>query len=235
MRKKLIVAGVLLLLVVGGVWGGSAIYSNVQNSRASAEFTLTPQTPGTNAPSAEASGSSDAGTLDADALSGTWKVVEGSQAGYRVEEVLNGQDTTVVGRTGGVQGEATIDGTRLAAATIVVETNGLTTDNDSRDRQFQGIVKTTEFPTSTFTLTSPVDIGAVAGGTASVEAAGELTIAGVTRAVTASLQAQTTSAGVEVQGSIPITFSDFGIDAPNLGFVKVEDAGTVEMLLTLGK
>ncbi|AIY00436.1 hypothetical protein ART_0837 [Arthrobacter sp. PAMC 25486] len=230
MRKKLIVAGILLVLAVAAIWGGSVIYANVQNSRASGEFTLSPQSPGSNAPSAGA-----AGSLDAQGLSGTWNIAEGSQAGYRVAEVLNGQNATVVGRTSAVKGEASIDGTSLTAAMVVVDMNGLVTDSDSRDRQFQSIVKTQDFPTSTFTLTQAVDIGAVAGGTASVTAAGELTIAGVTRDVTVSLQAQATSAGVEVQGSIPIIFTDFGVDAPNLGFVKVENSGTIEMLLTLSK
>lgn len=230
MRKKLIVAGVLLVLAVAAVWGGSVIYANVQNSRASGEFTLSPQSPGTNTPSAGVSGSLDPGEL-----SDRWKIVEGSQAGYRLDEVLNGQDATVVGRTNEVQGQATIDGTSLTTASVVVDMNSLVTDSDSRDRQFQGIVKTANFPASTFTLTEPVDIAAVAGGTASVTTAGDLSIAGVTRTITVSLQAQKTNAGVEVQCSIPITFSDFGREAPNLGFVKVENTGTIEMLLTLGK
>lgn len=54
---------------------------------------------------------------------------------------------------------------------------------------------------------------------------GKLSIAGVTRAVTGSLEAQAVAGGVQVQGSIPVVFSGFGIDAPNLGFVKVERSG----------
>lgn len=49
------------------------------------------------------------------------------------------------------------------------------------------------------------------------------------------LDAQATAKGVEVSGAIPVTFSDYDVDAPDLGFVKVEDAGTVEMLLQLSK
>jgi YceI-like domain len=86
-----------------------------------------------------------------------------------------------------------------------------------------------------FTLTSPVDIAAITLGVVSVEATGDLTIAGVTQSVTVALDAQSTSAGVEVSGSIPVTFSDYGGTAPDLGFVKVEDSGTVEMLLAVTK
>ena len=38
---------------------------------------------------------------------------------------------------------------------------------------------------------------------------------------------------VDASGSIPLTFADFGIEAPDLGFVSVEDQGSVEFLLHL--
>ena len=225
MRKKLIVAGILLVVAIAAIWGGSTIYASVENGKAADQLALSTPT----------SGAGPVGTLDAAELSGTWKISAGTQAGYRVKEVLNGQDVTVVGRTTEVSGEAGIYGTSLTSATAVVEMGNVATDNGSRDRQFQGILKTTEFPSSTFTLTSPVDIAAIAGGSATAEASGELTIAGVTRAVTVSLKAQTMDGSVEVQGSIPVTFADFGIAAPDLGFVKVENTGTIEMLLQLKK
>ena len=223
MRKKLIIAAVALLVVIAGVWGGSVIYASLQNDQASAELTLAPPTAG--APS----------TLGQDGVAGTWTISEGSQAGYRVNEVLNGQPVTVVGRTQEITGEATIEGSMLTAATAVVDMRNVATDNGSRDGQFQGILKTSQFPTATFTLSEAVDIGAISGGTATTDASGELTLGGITHTVTVSLKSQVTSDGVDVQGSIPITFSDFEISAPNLGFVKVEDAGTVEMLLHLKK
>jgi len=149
--------------------------------------------------------------------------------------VLNGQDVTVVGRTSDVEGTVTIDGTSLSAADVTVSMTTITTDNSNRDGQFLDILKTSEFPTATFTLTEPVDVSGVTKGTTSVQAKGELTVAGVSAPVVVALDAQTTATGVEVSGSIPVTFSDFGVDAPDLGFVKVEDTGTVEMLLTLAK
>jgi hypothetical protein len=44
-----------------------------------------------------------------------------------------------------------------------------------------------------------------------------------------------TPEGVDISGSIPVTFADYGIQAPSLGFVRVEDAGSVEFLLRLAK
>ena len=227
MKKKLIIAIVALVVVVAGVVGGTALYATIQNDKAPEELGLSSPTAGA---------STDAGTsttADAADLAGTWTVSEGSQAGYRVDEVLNGQDVTVVGRTEDVDGTLTIDGTELTAADVTVSMTTVTTDSSNRDNQFLSILATGEHPTSTFTLTEPVDISAVTSGVASVEAVGDLTVAGVTQSVTVALEAQTTADGVEVSGSIPVSFSDFDIDAPDLGFVKVEDSGTVEMLLQL--
>lgn len=237
MRKKWIIIGASLLVLIAAVWGGSAIYANVENGRALDELALSTPAATSAAPATAGAAATDAPATTAGAtdLAGTWTVRDGSQAGYRVKEVLNGQDVTVVGRTTGVTGTATVEGTSLTAATVTVDMKNVTTDNSSRDGQFLGILKTSEFPTSTFTLTGPVDIGAISNGVATVQAPGELTVAGVTQKVTATLSAQVTADGVEVQGSIPVTFKDYGIDAPNLGFVKVENTGTIEMLLKLGR
>ena len=226
MPKKWIIALAVLVVAVLAVVGGTALYARIENSRAPDELALT-------TPSAPAADSTPAGPVDLATLAGTWTVSTGSQAGYRVDEVLSGQDVTVVGRTSDVTGSVTVTGTELTAADVTVSMTTVTTDSSSRDSQFLDILATSEHPTATFVLTTPVDISAIAGGVAEVEAPGDLTVAGVTRPVTVTLRAQTTTAGVEVSGSIPVTFSDFDIDAPDLGFVKVEDAGTVEMLLQL--
>jgi len=224
MKHKLVIAVVALLALAGIAVGGSALYAKIENDKAPDALALS-------TPTATTDGASP-GLTEQD-LAGTWTVSDGSQAGYRVAEVLNGQDVTVVGRTSDVEGTVTIDGTSLSAADVTVSMTTITTDNSNRDGQFLDILKTSEFPTATFTLTEPVDVSGVTEGTTSVQATGELTVAGVSAPVVVALDAQTTATGVEVSGSIPVTFSDFGVDAPDLGFVKVEDTGTVEMLLAL--
>lgn len=226
MKHKLVIAVVALLALAGIAVGGSALYAKIENDKAPDALALS-------TPTATTDGASP-GLTEQD-LAGTWTVSDGSQAGYRVAEVLNGQDVTVVGRTSDVEGTVTIDGTSLSAADVTVSMTTITTDNSNRDGQFLDILKTSEFPTATFTLTEPVDVSGVTEGTTSVQAKGELTVAGVSAPVVVALDAQTTATGVEVSGSIPVTFSDFGVDAPDLGFVKVEGTGTVEMLLTLAK
>lgn len=227
MHKKWIIALAAVVAVLAVV-GGTALYARIENNKAPEEL-------GLSTPTASASASADAGPVSLESLAGDWAVSDGSQAGYRVDEVLNGQNVTVVGRTTDVTGTVTMTGSELVAAEVTVSMTAITTDNSSRDRQFAEILSTSAHPASTFVLTYPVDISAITDGVATVEATGELTIAGVTQPVTASLNAQTTADGVEVAGSIPVTFSDYHVTAPNLGFVKVEDAGTVEMLLHLSR
>ena len=97
-------------------------------------------------------------------------------------------------------------------------------------------------PTATFTLTSPLTIDSVpaSGEVTEQTLSGDLTLAGVTKpvSVTVQLRALAASSGgndgtVEIAGQIPITFADFGMTAPNLGFVSVEPTGTVEFSLSL--
>ncbi|SDC32110.1 Polyisoprenoid-binding protein YceI [Sanguibacter gelidistatuariae] len=230
MQKKWIIALAVVVVAIIAVVGGTALYARIENNKAPDELALSTPTA-----TASADAASPAGPVTLDSLAGAWTISDGSQAGYRVAEVLNGQNVTVVGRTTDVTGSVTITGPELVAADVTVSMTSVATDNSSRDRQFLDILSTSEHPTSTFALTSPVDISAITGGVVTVDATGDLTIAGVTRSVTVALSAQTTADGVEVSGSIPVTFSDYGVDAPNLGFVKVEDAGTVEMLLQLGR
>jgi polyisoprenoid-binding protein YceI len=67
----------------------------------------------------------------------------------------------------------------------------------------------------------------------SFTATGELMLHGVTKTVTVTLDTVLTGHGGQVTGRIPITFSDFGVQAPNIEFVTVEGTGSVEFLLNL--
>jgi len=187
------------------------------------------------APAAAPSVSADPAdsSLDTSNLSGDWKIGTGSTAGYRVAEVLNGTDVTVVGKTEDVSGTITVDGSTLKDATVKVDVGTIATDQAPRDDYFRGTaMEVSKYPDATFTLTQPVDAAVPASGqVATVQATGELTMHGVTKSVTVPLQAALSGDGVQVSGSIPVTFSDYGVEAPSLGFVSVENQGTVEFLV----
>jgi polyisoprenoid-binding protein YceI len=99
-------------------------------------------------------------------------------------------------------------------------------------------IETDSFPTSTFTLTQAVALPAeaIAGAQVSVTLHGDLTLHGVTKTVDVPAQAQLNGSVIQVAGSLAFPFSDYNINAPNIGgFVSVEDHGTLEFLINLAK
>lgn len=162
---------------------------------------------------------------------GVWAIDHGSSAGYRVDEVLNGTQVTVTGRTESVTGTLNISQGVLQQAEITIDVASITTDNSARDRYFQShVLRVDQFPTATFVLTEPVtaDTRALVGEIVEQEVTGELTIAGVTQQVSFTVQFRVTSDFTEIVGEIPITFEDFSITAPSLGFVAVQPSGVIE-------
>lgn len=221
-RKAVIWISVIAAVVVLGVVAavvGTNLYTSNENAKASAA----PSVAASRAPS----------TLDDADLSGAWTVGGDSEAGYRVHEVLNGSDVTVTGRTDSVTGSATVDGSAITKAEITVQVADIATDSNQRDSYFRdSAMDAAAFPTATFALTEPIaDAVPTGSGTTKVEATGNLTLHGVTKPVTATLEVGLNGDGVDISGSIPITFSDYGVQAPDLGFVKVDDSGAVEFLV----
>jgi polyisoprenoid-binding protein YceI len=168
-------------------------------------------------------------------LTGTWNVAGGSRAGYRIGEVLFGQNNTAVGRTTAVTGQMAITATTVDRAAITVDLTKVSSDSGTRDNQFQGrIMDTAQFPTTTFTLTTPVALGTLPapGTTLTTTATGTLNLRGTTRPVQAALSARQTRSIIQVSGSIPITFADWKIPNPSFGPAQTDDHGIVEFLLT---
>lgn len=180
-------------------------------------------------PSLSASAAPAAGTD----TTGTWAVSDGSYAGYRLDEVLQGEDVTVTGRTEDVTGQVTISDSEVTEASIEVKVATIATDSGNRDGYFRdNAIEAEKFPTATFELTEPA---ALEAGATEVELVGDLTVHGVTTSVTVEAEVGGDADALQVVGSVPITFADFGVEAPNLGFVKVEDTGSVEFSLELAK
>jgi polyisoprenoid-binding protein YceI len=164
----------------------------------------------------------------------TWAATEQSEVGYRVKEVLFGVDTTAVGRSNQVTGSLTIDGNTVTSTDFSVDVATITSDEGRRDNQFRGrIMSADEFPTATFSLTEPIELGVEAtdGAAVTTNATGELTLRGVTQPVTFEITAKMENGLIGVQGSIPVVFADYGIANPSTGGVTTEDNGLVEFVL----
>lgn len=188
---------------------------------------------------------SDGETAD-DGVEGTWTVdpeagaaAGGTSAGFRVDEELASIGaTTAVGRTDQVTGTLTIEGTTVTEVEIVVDMGSLATDDSRRDGRMRDALATDEFPTSSFVLTEPIELGSVPaeGETVSVTAIGEMTIKGVTNPVEVELEAQVVDGTLVVVGSLPVVFADYGVEAPSsVVVVSVEDNGIIEFQLYLAR
>lgn len=163
-----------------------------------------------------------------------WVATADSTVGYRVTEVLFGVDAEGVGRTNTVDGSLTIEGTALTTTDFSVEVATIESDDSRRDSQFRGrIMSVDEFPTATFALTAPIELGTepVDGAEVAVSASGNLTLRGVTQAVTFDLTAKVENGRIGVLGAIPVVFADYGIANPSTGGITTEDNGLLEFIL----
>jgi polyisoprenoid-binding protein YceI len=232
----LVIVAALVAAVAVGAYGVWYLFLQGPGPAAVADATLPP------VPSTAASSSSPVASGD---VSGTWKVdtsigsfsdFSGSFVGYRVQEQLATLGAnTAVGRTPNVSGTMTIDGTRVTAATITADLTTLQSDDQRRDGQLgrQGI-QTNQFPNATFTLTSPIDLGSVPkdGQEITVTAKGQLELHGVKKDVEVALKARLSGSVIQVSGSLPIVWTDYGIQKPQSFIVlTIADQGTMELQL----
>jgi polyisoprenoid-binding protein YceI len=233
-----LIAGAAVLVVA--VVGGPFVYIHFISGQAPAPFSLRPTTGVTPGSSAAGSQSADSGdtAVTARSVAGTWTIAQGSQVGYRVKEVLFGQDNIAVGRTSDVAGNLTIRGTKVTAGTFTVQMATIKSDQSERDVQFNGrIMETSVYPTGKLTLTRPISIAPLPaiGVAKTYTAHASLTLHGSTKPVTFQLTAERTATGIETSGSIPVLFSKWGISNPSFGAISTQNNGLLEFLLKLRK
>jgi len=218
--------GAAVLLAVGVPYA----YTHLIEGDAPAPLSATASSPTTR------TGGSAASAAD-QSVNGTWKVTSGSQAGYRVKEVLFGQDNEAVGRTSAVTGQMVVQGSQVTSGRFSVDLTTVQSDQSRRDAQFQGrIMDTASYPTATFELAGPIGLPSLPGdgGTVGAKAQGRLTLHGTTREVTVDVTAGRSGDRFQVSGQIPITFADWNIPNPSFGgLVTTEDHGQVEFLLVM--
>lgn len=227
---------VVLVLATAGTW----LYINVIREDAPERLSLDAGadsgTTTTTAGSGASATTAETGpTADVD---GTWKVASGSQAGYRVDEVLFGQSAAAVGRTDDVTGQIQVSGKRVVSGSFTVDMTTVASDETRRDNQFRGrIMDVSTHPTSTFKLTSPIELASLPADDqeVTVKATGDLTLRGTTRTVTFNLDAQRSGSSIRVAGAIPIVFDEWGIPNPSFGPAETEDHGELEFLLVLSR
>jgi polyisoprenoid-binding protein YceI len=232
-RTWLIAIPVLVLLVAVV---GPFVYIHFIEGDPPARLTLDDAVVATTSTTSTTAGTGS--TAPTDGVAGAWKVTTGSRAGYRAKEVLFGQDTESVGRTSDVTGTLSITGTTVTAADITVDMTTVSSDRSQRDGQFRNrIMSTDQFPTATFTLTSPIDLGSLPadGAQRSYKATGDLTLRGVTKRVTVTLTTERKSGTIVVNSTIPISFDDYGIPDASGGPATVGRTGEIELLVVFAR
>jgi polyisoprenoid-binding protein YceI len=256
--KKIVAA---LVAVVVLVVGGSFIYAkfinkadpefgqgdvNAKLDAATTTVATASSTPVSSPATVDAAVSTSAGATPqssvvaaetgATTIDGTWNIKEGSEVGYRVDESINGFDTTANGRTQSITGSMVASGTTITEGQFTVEMATIASDDGNRDEQFRGrVMNVDKYPTATFAMTAPIDFGSIPpeGGTVNASATGDLTLHGTTKSVTFDVQGTFKNGLIGVLGQIPVVFADWGIPNPSIGTTRTEDNGLLEFVLVL--
>jgi polyisoprenoid-binding protein YceI len=229
-------AAFVALLVVAG--GGAYAYFFSGLRSAPAPFSLSPLD----------SSASKADT-SVDDLLGHWTVTSGSQAGYRVQEVLVGQATKheAVARTDAVTGGLTVakasSGLRVNGLRFAVELSGLQSVDTvaghnvtNRDRNVSRTLDVQTFPEATFeasTIAVPARIAQ--GQTITVSVPGTFAVHGVARPAKARAQVRMTAGQVQAAGSIDLDMTQFGVTPPKIAFAESDPDVTVDFELFLSR
>jgi polyisoprenoid-binding protein YceI len=167
---------------------------------------------------------------------GIWAAAAGSVAGFRVRESALGMSGDVTGQTDAVTGTTVISGGQVTRAVFRIDLTSITVAGKTQP-QFTQSLDTQEYPGATITLARPVTLppAFTSGATITVTAPGSLTLRGITRLVTVTISARRDGTTLQAAGSIPITFSRWGITEPaSYGIVgSLASHGTAEFLLLL--
>lgn len=251
-RRRLLIGGlvvVVLLLVGGGAFAWWYLRDDApdevsiegaaaQVESSSSTTTVAPGDTGpaeTEPPAARPAGIDGEWQVDTTIGEFSYEDSTGTFVGFRVQEELAGVGSkTAVGRTPTVSGTLVIDGTTVTEVTVEADMSDITTNDSRRDDRVQGALDTSQFPTATFVLTTPIELpeGALTGEAVTVDAAGDLTVHGVTRPVVLPLEAQLVDDTIVVVGSLDMTFADYGVEVPSSPIVvSAEDHGPLELQL----
>lgn len=179
-----------------------------------------------------------AGAVSAPAgpLDGTWQVVGGSVAGFRLKQTVLGISNYISGQTGAVTGTIVLSRSRVISAVLRVQLTAIKVGSKTQS-QFAASLGTSQHPVATFTLSVPVALSPVlaTGGTATIRATGQLAMNGITNLATVLLSARRDGTALQAAGAIPVSFARWDIEqAAGFGFLgSLSSDGDAEFSLVL--
>lgn len=126
-------------------------------------------------------------------------------------------------------------GGAIKDARLVLEVSTIKSEKgEAMDNKMYQALNKDEHPQITFVLTRPLQLP---GTTGKLAAYGDVTLAGVTRAMTFDLDISGEADSFRFKGSKPVKLSDFGIDPPSamFGQIVTGDDIVVELDLLFGR
>ena len=167
------------------------------------------------------------------AADGTWNVGSGSVAGWRAQQIVIGQESTLTGRTGRVWGSITVAGGTVTQGSFTVDMAALTSGLSQSTRT--SAFDVAAHPTASLVLVGPIPLGTVpAGAVEHLRAAGTLTLHGVSRAVSFSVAVESAGGGVDVLADISLPFARWNISIQGVPWLgDLQSPATIEVLLHL--
>ena len=191
----------------------------------------TPAPAATNAPEPTAPPQATVATGDAMTPGRVFEIVEGSQALFKVDEVLRGVDVVVALETEEIIGGIDLEG---GTATMALDLHTLVSDQPRRDRY----VRERLFPTQPITTVDFSDLGDVpdsffeTGEELAVTLPATVNVNGVDAVldfeITARLDSET---DLVILGTTDFVWADFGMTAPVSSIFDVADEVRAELLL----
>jgi len=181
-------------------------------------------------------------TVEGGSVDGAWQLgandVDGSFVQYRVHERFAAGlvDNDATGKSTDVTGSMTVQGTTVSGIDVTANLAALKSDRDFRDNALKTRgLETDRFPTARFVATGPVTLPGppAKGRTIHVDVPGRLTLHGVTRPVTAPIEARWDGRTIQVVvKALEIALPDYSITPPTGGPVaEVDDHGDLELAL----
>ena len=240
-RRTVIITTCVLLLVVGamaayGAWRVlSAAPEEVSLDAAVAAVEEQASNDGVKkvADTADALSTDGVWYVDTDSGSFSFEEASGSFVGFRVkEELVKIGDITAVGRTEQVEGELSIQNGQLVSVSISADLSAIVTNDSRRDNAARNAMNVKENPIASFVLDQPVDLPETDGSQIALQAEGQLTVNGISKAVIFELEAEAVARSIVVVGQTEVIFADYDIAVPSASIVvSAEDHGVVEFQL----
>jgi polyisoprenoid-binding protein YceI len=219
-------AGVVLLLALALAGCGAA--QTPADATEAAATEVAAEAAATEAAATEAA-ATEAAATEAAATALRFQIVpEGTEARFLIDEVLMGQDKTVVGVTSLVSGEIMVDPANPSAAQvgeIRVDAGGLSTDDNRRNGRIRNDILRAGQAEYQYIVFQPTAISGMAervtvGEPFTFQLAGDLTILGVAVPVTFDMTVTPVSESeLTGSGSATIRWADFGINIPSVPIV----------------